>query len=148
MRQLLNLRILIQRRYPWLATSYGQRISLLYNALAEDYLHLIRAPAGFFSKLCRIRPKRLRIDEFTDEEIHCYFVFDSKDEVKRLLHGFRFPETVIIHGNRCLGESILLVGLHRLSVPNTLNGAFWREVNPNCCYYLFTLTRSNSGYGH
>jgi hypothetical protein len=88
---------------------------------------IVGVPRELEEKLPRIRNLRRTIDSFSDEEIPLYFRFRNKEQLHRLMRGFRIPMQIKLPktGNIFEGEEVLLIGLYRLHRPTTLSdGSF------------------------
>ena len=87
---------------------------LQYQRLCYVKLEDMMNPLRYFE------PKNRTIDSFREDEIHLYFRFRSRDQLRRLVDGFQFPQFMVTDsGHRFTAEEVLLVGLHRLSRPLT-----------------------------
>ena len=106
-----------------------QYADIRYVSVAE-----IRQP------LRKLEPKKRTIDSFRDEEVHTYFRFRSKEQLRRLLVGFRFPKYMLTKdGHRFTSEEVMLIGLYRLHRPTTLSDAAFVE--------MFGITKMFGDYG-
>ena len=71
------------------------------------------------------------IDSFEETDIRQLFRFETKDQLKRLVRGFRFPSEMRSEGqggNKFTGEEVLLCGLFRLHSVNSLGDSSWQAV--------------------
>jgi hypothetical protein len=104
------------------------KLKKLLQTLLHEALLLDSAPAELFNALPKIRKLTVTIDSFDDEEIPIYFRFDNKDQLRRLVSGFKFPiEFKLKYGHKFTGEEVLLVGLYRLHRPTSILDACWKH---------------------
>jgi hypothetical protein len=70
-----------------------------------------------------IKRRRRDISTFTDAECRVHFRFESKDDLRRLLTVFDFPETFMLSNRSYVsGEEALLILLARFSYPGRWTG--------------------------
>ena len=92
-------------------------------------IYKILDPTDLNSRIPRILNLNRTIDSFLDSNIPIYFRFRNKEQLKRLIVGFRIPDFVYVaETHKFSAEEILLIGLYRLHVPNTLGDAVWQHV--------------------
>jgi hypothetical protein len=80
--------------------------------ILEDIRQIEELNPLFHQPLPRIERKYRTIDSFEETEVRQLFRFESKEQLRRLLQGFRFPEQMISSvGNKFTGEEVLLCGI-------------------------------------
>lgn len=84
-------------------------------------IEIVRAPPELNEKLAKAESLRRKIDSFDDEDIPHLFRFESKQQLRELMEGLRFPEWMkseegcIFHR-----EELLLCSLYRLRRPTAM----------------------------
>jgi hypothetical protein len=90
--------------------------------------NLTRAPVELNLRRPWTRHHHRTINSFDDADIPMYFRFRTKEQLRRLVDGFRIPAIVKIRGNVFTAEEVLLVSLYRLHRPTTLSDACWKSI--------------------
>jgi hypothetical protein len=91
-------------------------------------LHAIYSPpSGLFEKLEHIEHVPVGLDDFNDQDIPTYFRFKNKNQLRRIIQGFRVDEWMTCRsGHKFTGVEVCLVGLYRLHRPTSLGDACWK----------------------
>lgn len=118
---------------------------ILFAIFYVQWINYLFIPSNILWRtLPRIQRRLLRIRDLVDENIDSHFRFESKIQLERIFHSFKFPETfVCTHGSKFPGELVLLVGLYRLHSPNLLSDECWSTFfglsyqNVSVCFNLF-----------
>jgi hypothetical protein len=99
-------------------------------ALLVKWHHINSPPRNLELRLPRILKRRRTIDSFRDDEIPIFFRFRTKEQLHRLMRGFRIPEIIRIPvtGNIYYSEEFLLVSLYRLYRPTALSDGCFRMI--------------------
>ena len=101
----------------------------LQDSLCEEIRELEEVDPRIHDPLPPVHRKYRTIDSFDDTDIRQYFRFETKDQLHRLVTGFRFPEELRSGvGNKFSGEEILLCGIYRLHSVNALGDAGWQAI--------------------
>jgi len=104
-------------------------LSDLQDHLAEEIRGLEEVDPKIKDPLPLIGRTYRTIDSFEDTEIRQLFRFENKDQLHRLLIGFRFPKEIkSTVGNKFSGEEVLLCGIYRLHSVNVLGDAGWQAI--------------------
>ena len=119
-------------------------LRVLQYTLGEEIRELKEVDPRINDPLPPVNRMYRTIDSFDDTDIRQYFRFETKDQLHRLVTGFRFPEELRSGvGNKFSGEEILLCGIYRLHSVNSLGDAGWQASNLRYgtvrCNYACTL---------
>jgi hypothetical protein len=95
--------------------------------VAVIYHRLVTPSPILGLRLPKLTRHHRTIDSLNDEDIPIYFRFRSKDQLRRLLVGFKFPDFVRLCNNHLFtGDEILLVSLYRFHRPVTCSDYIFR----------------------
>ena len=101
----------------------------LQDGLIEGIRNIEEVDPRINDPLPKIERKYRTIASFEDTDIRQLFRFESKEQLQKLLTGFRFPDKMPgMVRNKFSGEEVLLCGIYRLHSVNVLGDAGWQEV--------------------
>ena len=104
-------------------------LASLADELKEEIREIDEVDPRINDPLPPIDRKFRTINSFEDTEIRQLFRFENKEQLNRLVTGFRFPTKMPgPQRHKFSGEEILLCGIYRLHSVNVLGDAGWVEV--------------------
>jgi nuclease HARBI1 len=115
--------------YP-ICEEFSSSYRLLFAIFYQNYLSLRCIDSTLlWRKLPKIHRVNIQINDLQDNFIYTHFRFHNKEQLRRLLECFQFPDFLrSSNGLKFSKDEVLLCGLYRLHFPNRYYDIGWMTI--------------------